>query len=500
MTCLENKKRATTKTIMSELRMHAGMCRGRVFRGSKSPGILAGGVCRGGIFSGGKSPGIFAGPSKAIALMLSALMLKKQEKSGADGQRAEIRVSGRAKYERRRDHGVHCCGQAAISAQEKLQEISDQLLRNPGSVQFTGSTKTQLWAEFLRGLTPAGERGARREKAPPDVVTACSKSLGQKKAWFLRFVCGGTWCVAHAIYEVAEINRTKTRGKCAWLTADQIFQIYHNTAVRDSVVAKCKQNPKQWRYHPFVPECTEAIQYFHEVAQEELHEFEQVVRQGVGFKAEMNPEDAAQLAAKMDHFHGKASSEPTVMPAIADQQQPPLTEEEKAEEAKKAKEKEAWEKAQADKNAKEQQKAETQARDKAERDAKRQVEKDAAQAHKESPEGQAEAWIKDAKKQDSDITLALNGMSGLSKQSRTFFTTQMQAHQKKLNTLKGSMEGTMSGRNSKKLEDLIKTGIELTNQIKEDKLTLNSKNIRAAKMEASDKKAGNKTATAGEAV
>ena len=383
---------------------------------------------------------------------------------------------------------------------EKLQEISDQLLRNPGSVQFTGSTKTQLWAEFFRGLTPAGERGARREKAPPDVVTACSESLGQKKAWFLRFVCGGTWCVAHAIYEVAEINRTKTRGKCAWLTADQIFQIYHNTAVRDSVVAKCKQNPKQWRYHPFVPECTEAIQYFHEVAQEELHEFEQVVRQGVGFKAEMNPEDAAQLAAKMDHFHAKASSEPTVMPAIADQRQPPLTEEEKAEEAKKAKEKEAWEKAQADKKAKEQQKAEKQARDKAERDAKRQVEKDAAQARKESPEGQAEAWIKDAKKQDSDITLALNGMSGLSKQSRTFFTTQMQAHQKKLNTLKGSMEGTMSGRNSKKLEDLIKTGIELTNQIKEDKLTLNSKIKRAAKMEASDKKAGNKTATAGEAV
>ena len=58
----------------------------------------------------------------------------------------------------------------------------------------------------------------------------------------------------------------------------------------------------------------------------------------------------------------------------------------------------------------------------------------------------------------------------------------------------------MSGRNSKKLEDLIKTGIELTNQIKEDKLTLNSKIKRAAKMEASDKKAGNKTATAGEAV
>ena len=141
-----------------------------------------------------------------------------------------------------------------------------------------------------------------------------------------------------------------------------------------------------------------------------------------------------------------------------------------------------------------------QARDKQERDAKQQAEKDAAQAHKESPKGQAEAWIKDAKKQDSDITFALNGMSGLSKQSRTFFTTQMQAHQKKLNTLKGSMEGAMSGRNSKKLEDLIKTGIELTNQIKEDKLTLNSKIKRAAKMEASDKKAGNKTATAGEAV
>ena len=112
-------------------------------------------------------------------------------------------------------------------------------------------------------------------------------------------------------YEVAEINRTKKRGKCAWLTADQLFQIYHNTSVRDSVVSKCKTNPQTWRYHPFVPDCAEAIQYFHEVAKEELHEFESVVRQGVSFKADMNQQDAGQLASQMDRFHASASSEPT---------------------------------------------------------------------------------------------------------------------------------------------------------------------------------------------
>ena len=139
-------------------------------------------------------------------------------------------------------------------------------------------------------------------------MVACAADLGKKKAWFLRWLWGGNWATAHSFYEVQTINRKRSRGKCAWLTKDQLLKIYRNPVVRDAIVAKCNADPTAWRYHPFVPDCLDAIQYFHEVAQEETSDLETVVRQGVAFQADMKPTDAAQLASMMDPNNGNSCS------------------------------------------------------------------------------------------------------------------------------------------------------------------------------------------------
>ena len=100
----------------------------------------------------------------------------------------------------------------------------------------------------------------------------------------------------------------------AWMTADQIGDLYKNETVKQAIVCKKAADPQTWKVHDEVPECPEAVLYKVKLNEQEVESLRKTHGQSLTIEAEMDDNAAARLATSCMAWqkNGKAGASPPV--------------------------------------------------------------------------------------------------------------------------------------------------------------------------------------------
>ena len=118
-----------------------------------------------------------------------------------------------------------------------------------------------------------------------------------KVYWFQIWQSAG--CSSTNVCACEEFSRLQIDEKSkavAWMTADQIGDLYKNETVKQAIVQKKASDPKSWKPHDEVPECPEAILYRIRLSETEVESLRKTHGQSLKIEAEMDDGAAARLA------------------------------------------------------------------------------------------------------------------------------------------------------------------------------------------------------------
>ena len=95
------------------------------------------------------------------------------------------------------------------------------------------------WAKFMRSQEPAVSRSAKSDKMPADAALKLLAAGHEEKSWFnLWCEAGGSWGKCLAMFEESRATIKRTSGIDAWLTRDQLVDLYKSEAVGDAIRTK----------------------------------------------------------------------------------------------------------------------------------------------------------------------------------------------------------------------------------------------------------------------
>ena len=99
------------------------------------------------------------------------------------------------------------------------------------------------WAKFMRSQEQGSQRANRSDKMPADAALRLLAAGHDDKAWFnLWCQAGGSWGRCLAIMEESRATIKRTSGIDAWLTFDQLVDLYKSEVVAKAIRTKKLQD------------------------------------------------------------------------------------------------------------------------------------------------------------------------------------------------------------------------------------------------------------------
>ena len=134
--------------------------------------------------------------------------------------------------------------------------------------------RKRTWAEYIRTLNPALERGSRSRKCPHDILCKLH-SLADRQQYFKIWIeHGGDWAKVELAEEHAHTEKKTAATVMAWLTEDQMADLYTSKVVVAELKKAKLEHASTWRQHPELPHLPEANQYKCMLTEKEKKEVE----------------------------------------------------------------------------------------------------------------------------------------------------------------------------------------------------------------------------------
>ena len=153
--------------------------------------------------------------------------------------------------------------------------------------QFTDkSERAKMWSKYVRSLEVGASkpdvqevRSKRASKAPQHIIDQCV-GLHEKQYYFHVWLNNQSDWAAVEVWE----QRCGSKKSQAWLTDDQMMDVFKNRSVVDALQQKCKDDHTEHkplhRRHPNVPHCAEAHQFLTDIEDSLVETCEKVLKKG----------------------------------------------------------------------------------------------------------------------------------------------------------------------------------------------------------------------------
>ena len=106
------------------------------------------------------------------------------------------------------------------------------------------------WAEYMRSLQKAGERGPKSEKMPEELAHRMI-SHQEKLAWYPVWLENNRkWSSVRCCESFQRIVKSSEVGVEAWLCRSQIADLYKSPEIADAILKEKELDAKKWRPHP----------------------------------------------------------------------------------------------------------------------------------------------------------------------------------------------------------------------------------------------------------
>ena len=252
--------------------------------------------------------------------------------------------------------------------------------------------RAQKWAEYVRSLNPATVRMGRTMKCPEEILlkmVGCHERSYYFQIWMHNNCNWGDVVVFEEHLREQRAGRHTTK---AWLTEDQMVDVFKNPDVVSELIRVYSQESKRNRPHPDIPHVLKARQFLCTVADEFRESLENVLRKGARLEVDAEGEAGKMLCQQIMQRSADAFAEPNVLP-IHDGDTKPHTDP-PAIKDKDTLDLEKFRKIEEEKKRKAHEKAEEKLKKQQERRAQKAQDKLTQQQFAETPEGRARAWLK----------------------------------------------------------------------------------------------------------
>ena len=180
--------------------------------------------------------------------------------------------------------------------EEEDEEESAELEIDAAALLRTRMERKRKWAEYMRTLESAGQRGARKEKCPEDIKQKMLK-LSDKQSYFELWCEKGTWAKVKVFEEHHKLESTTSDHMKNWLTEGQLMDLYKDEEIVNELVKSKKADAKTWRCHPELPHVMKAMQYHCIISDSQKQTFEENMKKGMRLDAEIDASEAGVLLA-----------------------------------------------------------------------------------------------------------------------------------------------------------------------------------------------------------
>ena len=137
------------------------------------------------------------------------------------------------------------------------------------------------------------------EKMPTHL--ACQMTdMKVKKMWFAKWLVNGeSWAEAIVFESVIQEHMMDFSKTHAWMTRSQACDLYKDAVIGNAVCDAAQEKPKFWKKHPEVPTLKSARLFRLYVAESQRETLRKIQRKEIKFSAEVDAEDAKEIASDM---------------------------------------------------------------------------------------------------------------------------------------------------------------------------------------------------------